>query len=78
MALRAGRRRCWPAAWPAVPARLGYYTQAAQGQIALLADSRPIDEVIADPGTTPQLKTRLATARQIRAYAVAQPGAAGQ
>lgn len=50
---------------------LGYYTQAAQGQIALLADSRPIDEVIADPGTTPQLKTRLATARQIRAYAVA-------
>ncbi len=50
---------------------LGYYTQAAQGQIALLADSRPIDEVIADPATTPQLKTKLATARQIRAYAVA-------
>lgn len=51
---------------------LGYYTQAAQGQISLLADSRPIDEVIADPATTPQLKTRLATARQIRAYAVAK------
>ncbi len=50
---------------------LGYYTQAAEGQISLLVDSRPIDEVIADPGTTPQLKTRLATARQIRAYAVA-------
>lgn len=51
---------------------LGYYSQAAQGQISLLADSRPIDEVIADPATTPQLKTRLATARQIRAYAVAK------
>jgi predicted aminopeptidase len=51
---------------------LGYYTQAAQGQISLLADSRPIDEVIADPATTPQLKTKLATARQIRAYAVAK------
>jgi len=51
---------------------LGYYTQAAQGQISLLADSRPIDDVIADPATTPQLKTRLATARQIRAYAVAK------
>ncbi|MDB5959545.1 MAG: aminopeptidase [Massilia sp.] len=51
---------------------LGYYTQAAQGQIALLADSRPIDEVIADPATTPQLKIRLAAARQIRAFAVAR------
>ena len=50
---------------------LGYYTQAAQGQISLLAESRPIDEVIADPATAPQLKTKLATARQIRAYAVA-------
>jgi predicted aminopeptidase len=49
---------------------LGYYSQAAQGQIALLTQSRPIDEVIADPATTAQLKTRLATARQIRAYAV--------
>jgi predicted aminopeptidase len=51
---------------------LGYYTQAAQGQIALLADSRPIDEVIADPATAPALKTKLATARQIRAWAVSR------
>jgi len=50
---------------------LGYYTQAAQGQISLLADSRPIDEVIADPATAPKLKIKLETARQIRAYAVA-------
>lgn len=50
---------------------LGYYSQAAQGQIELLSQSRPIDDVIADPGTAPRLKLRLATARQIRAYAVA-------
>lgn len=51
---------------------LGYYSQAAQGQLALLTESRPIDDVIADPATTAQLKARLASARQIRAYAVAQ------
>lgn len=50
---------------------LGYYSQAARGQLSLLAESRSIDEVLADPATTAQLKNRLATARQIRAYAVA-------
>jgi predicted aminopeptidase len=53
---------------------LNYYTQAAQGQLSLLSDSRPVDDWMADPGTAPKLRMRLATARQIRLYAVQQLG----
>jgi predicted aminopeptidase len=53
---------------------LNYYSQAAQGQLSLVSESRPIDEWISDPGTTPKLRMRLATARQIRRYAVQQLG----
>jgi predicted aminopeptidase len=53
---------------------LNYYGQAAQGQLSLLADSRPIEEWLSDPGTTPRLRMRLATARQIRLYAVQHLG----
>jgi predicted aminopeptidase len=53
---------------------LNYYTQAAQGQLSLVSDSRPIDEWLADPGTNSTLRMRLATARQIRLYAVQQLG----
>ena len=51
---------------------LDYYTQAAQGQLELLSDARPIDDWIADPGTSSTLRLRLETARQIRRYAVAE------
>jgi predicted aminopeptidase len=53
---------------------LNYYTQAAQGQLSLLSDSRPIDDWMSDPGTNPKLRMRLATARQIRLYAVQHLG----
>ena len=53
---------------------LNYYSQAAQGQLSLLSESRPIDDWMSDPGTTPKLRMRLATARQIRLYAVQQLG----
>jgi predicted aminopeptidase len=53
---------------------LNYYSQAAQGQLSLLSDSRPIDDWLSDPGTAPKLRMRLATARQIRLYAVQQLG----
>lgn len=49
---------------------LSYYTQAAQGQLELLTDSRPIDDWIADPNTSVKLRHRLETARQIRRYAI--------
>jgi predicted aminopeptidase len=51
---------------------LNYYGQAAQGQLELLSDARPIDDWIADPGTSTKLRHRLETARQIRRFAVGE------
>ncbi|MES2758374.1 MAG: aminopeptidase [Pseudomonadota bacterium] len=53
---------------------INYYSQAAHGQITLLSDSRPVDDWLSDPATNPKLRTRLATARQIRQYAVEHLG----
>ena len=53
---------------------LNYYTQAAQGQLSLLSDARPIDDWLADPATNTTLRHRLETARQIRRFAVQQMG----
>lgn len=53
---------------------LNYYAQAAQGQLALLNDARPIEEWLGDHNTEPKLKLRLATARQIRTFAVQELG----
>jgi predicted aminopeptidase len=49
---------------------LNYYSQAAQGQLELLSDAKPIDDWLADPDTNPRLRHRLETARQIRRFAV--------
>jgi predicted aminopeptidase len=49
---------------------LSYYSQAAQGQLELLTDSRPIDDWLADPSTNSKLRHRLESARQIRRYAI--------
>jgi len=51
---------------------LNYYGQAAQGQLELISDARPIDDWIADPGTSIKLRHRLETARQIRRFAVSE------
>jgi len=53
---------------------LNYYTQAAQGQLELLSDARPIDDWLADPATNTSLRHRLETARQIRLFAVQKMG----
>ena len=50
-------------------AQLGYYTQAVQGHLAMLADARPIDHWLADPGVGDDLKARLKRVREIRAFA---------
>lgn len=55
-------------------AQLEYYLQAAQGQIALLSDARPIDALLADPEVGARLKARLAKAREIRRYAARELG----
>ena len=53
-------------------AQIGYYTQAVHGQLSLLDAAKPIDDVLADPGASEQLKSRLAKVKQIRAYAVSE------
>lgn len=53
---------------------LNYYAQAAQGQLSLLSDARPIDDWLADTGTDARLKLRLSMARQIRRFAVSELG----
>lgn len=49
---------------------VSYYSQAAQGQLELLTDSRPIDDWLADPATNTKLRHRLESARQIRRFAI--------
>ncbi|MCE3603044.1 aminopeptidase [Massilia sp. P8910] len=53
---------------------LNYYRQAAQGQLTLLSDARPIDDWLNDQATDAKLRVRLATARQIRTFAVKELG----
>ena len=48
---------------------LGYYLQAFNGQLELSHKARPIPEVIADSGTSPELRVKLARAQDIREFA---------
>lgn len=50
-------------------AELGYYAQAARGQMSLLADARPIDRWLSDPEVKEDLKARLKRVREIREFA---------
>ncbi|WDY60693.1 aminopeptidase [Pseudomonas sp. PSKL.D1] len=51
---------------------LGYYGQLAEGQWQLLRARQPVEAVIADPGSNPQLRARLEHAEQARAFASQQ------
>ncbi|RJG11184.1 aminopeptidase [Massilia cavernae] len=53
---------------------INYYAQAAKGQFSLLTEARPIEDWLADNGTDSKLRLRLATARQIRSFAVKELG----
>lgn len=46
-----------------------YVAQAAQGQVRLLAARKPIDRVLANPRTRPELKRRLESVRDAREFA---------
>ena len=50
-------------------AALGYYTQAASGQLALIRASRPVESVIAHPDTGEALRDRLVLADRIVEFA---------
>jgi predicted aminopeptidase len=51
---------------------LAYYTQAIGGHLNVLSQARPVEDWLADPATTPELKERLQTARRIRDFASKQ------
>jgi predicted aminopeptidase len=53
---------------------INYYAQAAQGQLSLISDARSIEDWLSDEHTDARLRLRLATARQIRAFAVKELG----
>jgi predicted aminopeptidase len=53
---------------------VGYYNQAAQGHLALMAAARPIDEWVADTATPEALRERLLRAQQIRRFAAESLG----
>ena len=55
-------------------AHFSYYAQAIGGQMDILAKSRPIDEWIEDPATTPETRQKLATALTLREFATRELG----
>jgi predicted aminopeptidase len=55
-------------------AQLGYFAQAARGEMSLLADAKPVDDWLADPAVDRKLKQRLAKAKEIRQFAVQELG----
>ncbi len=61
----------WLAAGCAAPA---YYAQAVLGHLDLMSRRVPVEEVIADPQTSPELRQRLEVARQARRFAVRDLG----
>lgn len=52
-------------------ATLDYYSQSAAGQLGVMARRQPVDELISDPATDPQLRDRLHTVQAIRRFASA-------
>lgn len=53
---------------------VGYYAQAAHGQLSLLSEARPIDDWLADPSAPEKLKNRLRKVREIRQFAAVELG----
>ncbi len=51
---------------------VGYYGQLAQGQWQLLRARQPVEQVMADPASSPQLRARLQHAEQARVFASQQ------
>ena len=49
-----------------------YYAQAIRGHLELTASQRPIDEVLADPSTAPELAEQLRGVSAMREFAVSE------
>lgn len=48
--------------------QLGYYAQAAHGQLSLLSKRQPVEKLLADETTDPRLRQQLELARRIRLF----------
>jgi predicted aminopeptidase len=46
-----------------------YYAQAVSGQIEILTKRRPVEEVLADPATTPEIRRQLDLVQRLREFA---------
>ena len=53
---------------------IGYYWQSASGHLSVMRQAKPLDQWIDDPDIKPALKLKLATVRDIRAYASRELG----
>jgi predicted aminopeptidase len=53
---------------------VGYYAQAAKGQLSLLYQAKPIDDWLSDSSVNGGLKTKLKRIQEIRAFAVRELG----
>jgi predicted aminopeptidase len=51
-----------------------YYASAIEGHFSVMRAARPVDSWLADPGTSPELRARLQTARRVRAFAARELG----
>ncbi|WP_445365293.1 aminopeptidase [Microbulbifer sp. ANSA001] len=51
---------------------VGYYAQAAAGQLRILSARQPIEKVVQQPGTSEKLRRQLMLVQEIRAYAAQQ------
>lgn len=54
--------------------QLGYFVQAAQGQLSLMAQARPIDDWLADPDVGDKLKDQLSKVKEMRRFAAQELG----
>ena len=57
---------------------LGYYWQAAGGQMEILSRRRPIDEVLADGGVDDTVKAKLRVVLKVQDFGVEQLGMPGE
>jgi predicted aminopeptidase len=51
---------------------IGYLAQSAGGHLSLVANAKPVADVVAGPGTPEPLKARLALSQRMRDFAVAE------
>lgn len=52
----------------------GYYLQSVSGHLAVMGAARPVNELLADTSTPPELKSRLELAQRVRKFAVTDLG----